>query len=37
MGKISSINNKFGKADIILDDGLIRLFVKYHKMVYALK
>ena len=31
MGKIFSINHKFGKADIILDDGLIRLFVKYHK------
>ena len=30
MGEISSINNKLGKADIILDDVLIRLFIKYH-------
>ena len=29
MGKISSINHKFGKADIALDDRLIRLFIKY--------
>lgn len=30
MGKISSINHKFGKADIVLDDGLVRIFVKYN-------
>jgi hypothetical protein len=29
MGKVLSINHKFGKADIALDDGLIRLFVKF--------
>jgi hypothetical protein len=29
MGKLLSINHKFGKADIALDDGLIRLFVKF--------
>ena len=29
MGKILSINHVFGKADILLDDGLIRLFVKF--------
>jgi len=30
MGKISSTNPKFGKADIVLDDGLIKIFVKRH-------
>jgi hypothetical protein len=29
MGKLLSINHKFGKADIALDDVLIRLFVKF--------
>lgn len=29
MGKILLINHKFGKADIALDDELIRLFTKY--------